>query len=170
MVDPRRKFSQIYDRYIDKIYRFVFFKVSSQEIAEDLTSEAFLKTWEVFKKDDQKIENIQAFLYKTTRNLIVDHYREKNKAKVVSAENTALIDPREDLEERGKLMSDVESVQHALANLNENYQNVIIWHYLDDLPIPEIAVILDRTEAATRVLLHRALESLRKKLPEVEKV
>ena len=45
MANPREKFSKIYDKYIDKIYRFVFLKVSSQEIAEDLTSEVFLKTF-----------------------------------------------------------------------------------------------------------------------------
>ena len=53
MKNLRKIFSKIYDRYIDKIYRFIFFKVNSQEIAQDLTSETFLKTWESFKNGNK---------------------------------------------------------------------------------------------------------------------
>jgi len=169
MENLRKKFSQIYDRYINKIYRFIFFKVNSQEIAEDLTSETFLKIWQTFQKSKsgQEIENIQAFLYKTARNLVTDYYRQKGKARVVSAENTLIADPRQDLAEKAVLSSDLETIRTVLAGLKEDYQNVIIWHYLDDLPIIEIAKLLDRTEETTRVLLHRALTSLKNKLKEV---
>ena len=57
--------------------------------------------------------------------------------------------------------SEFSQVKAKLANLRDDYQNVIIWHYLDDLPIGEVAKLLDRSEDATRVLLHRALESLK---------
>jgi RNA polymerase sigma-70 factor (ECF subfamily) len=166
MANLRKIFSKIYDRYIDKIYRFIFLKVNSQEIAQDLTSETFLKCWESFKNGN-KIENPQAFLYRIARNLVTDYYREKGRAQVVSAESVSIIDPRQDLEEKAMLTSDVNMIRLALNNLPEDYQNVIIWHYLDDLPIPEIAVMLDRTEEATRVLLSRALKSLREKLNSV---
>jgi len=167
MADTRKTFGQIYDRYVEKIYRFIFFKVNSQEIAEDLASETFLKTWEVFKNEEKSIENIQAFLYKTARNLVIDYYREKGKVQVVSADNPSITDPSQNLEEKEMLRSDVNMVKVALTNLKEDYQNVIIWHYLDDLPISEISYMLDRTEDATRVLLHRALESLKKKIKEI---
>ena len=165
MANLRKTFSKIYDRYIDKIYRFIFLKVSSQEIAQDLTSETFLRGWESFKNGN-KIENPQAFLYQIARNLVTDHYREKGRTQVVSAEYASIVDPREDVEEAAVLRSDINTVRLALVNLSEDYQNVIIWHYLDDLPIQEVAKLLDRTEEATRVLLSRALTSLRKKLAE----
>ena len=161
MANPRKIFSKIYDQYIEKIYRFVFLKVNSQEIAEDLTSETFLKTWESFKEKNQEIENIGAFLYKTARNLVTDYYREKGRAQIVSAELRPVIDPRENLEEKAISGSDLDIIKKALTNLKEDYQNVIIWHYLDDLPIQEVANLLDRTEEATRVLLHRALKALK---------
>jgi len=160
MGNLRKTFSKIYDRYIDKIYRFIFLKVNSQEIAQDLTSETFLRGWESFKNGN-KIENPQAFLYKIARNLVIDYYREKGRTQVVSAEYVPITDPRPGMEERAMLNSDLEVVRRALANLAENYQNVIIWYYLDDLPIPEIAVMLNKTEEATRVLLSRALKALR---------
>jgi len=167
MKNPRKIFSQIYDRYIDKIYRFIFFKVNSQEIAQDLTSETFLKSWESFKNGN-KIENIQAFLYKTARNLVIDFYREKGKVQIVSAENPFIPDPNQNLEEKARLSSDIDQIRQALTNLRDDYQNVIIWHYLDDLPISEISQMLDRTEDATRVLLHRALNALRNEILETK--
>ena len=163
MANLRKIFSKIYDRYIDKIYRFIFFKVNSQEIAQDLTSETFLRGWESFKNGN-KIENPQAFLYQIARNLVTDHYREKGRTQVVSAEYAQLTDPHQNLEEKAMLRSDLNMIRLALTNLPDNYQNVIIWHYLDDLPIPEVAVLLDRSEEATRVLLSRALAALRQKI------
>ena len=160
MANLRETFSKIYDKYIEKIYRFIFLKVSSQEIAQDLTSETFLKGWESFK-NGTKIENPQAFLYRIARNLVIDFYREKGRTQVVSAEYTPIIDPRQNLEEKSILKSDIDNIRTALVSLKEEYQDVIIWHYLDDLPISEISQMLDRTEEATRVLLSRALKSLR---------
>jgi len=55
-----RQFSKIYDKYIEKIYRFIYFKVNSVEISQDLTSETFLKAWQAFQRE--KINNIPAFL------------------------------------------------------------------------------------------------------------
>jgi RNA polymerase sigma-70 factor (ECF subfamily) len=170
MANSRKKFSKIYDQYVEKIYRFVFLKVSSEEIAQDLTSETFLKCWEAYKKTQnpkpktQNIKNPQAFLYQIARNLIIDHYREKGKYQVVSAEISPIIDPRTDLEEKMILNSDFEMVRNHLSSLKDDYQNAIVWYYLDDLPICEVAKLLDKSEEATRVLIHRALKSLREKI------
>src|SRR3989344_1984385 len=94
MTNPRKEFSKIFDSCINKIYRFVFVKVSSEEIAQDLTSETFLKGWEAFQasygQDGQKIENPQAFLYKIARNLVVDYYRQKGRTQVISADNAPI--------------------------------------------------------------------------------
>jgi len=163
MANQRKIFSSIYDKYVNKIYRFIFIKVSSQEIAEDLCSETFLRGWQVFK-ERRDIENPPAFLYQIARNLIIDHYREKGKAKIVSAEYSQIIDPKTDLEEKAISSSDFDNIRQALAGLKEDYQTVIIWHYLDDLSVPEIAKILDKSEGAVRVSLHRALKTLKNNL------
>lgn len=167
MGNIRDKFGKIYDKYIDKIYRFVFLKVSSEEVAEDLTSEAFLRTWEVFKNDQDKIRNVSAFLYKTANNLVVDHYRQKGKISIIPAEDVSIVDPQQNLERDSKINSDMELIRAGLGKLKDDYQNVIILRYLDDMPIAEVAKIMDRTRGATRVLLHRALKALREEVKEV---
>jgi RNA polymerase sigma-70 factor (ECF subfamily) len=166
-MDKQQKiFSQIYDQYIDKIYRFIFLKVNSQEKAQDLCSETFLRGWRTFKEKKGQIENCQAFLYRIARNLVIDHYREKARTQIVSADNVPVIDPKEDLENKSLLNSDLERVKSALDNLQDNYQEIIIWHYVEDLSIPEIAKILNKSEGAVRVTLHRALNAIRNEIKE----
>lgn len=172
MADYRKKFSKIYDQHIKKIYRFVFLKVNSREIAEDLCSKTFLRGWEAFKKaqtnpNNPKIENIQAFLYKIARNLVTDYYRKKGKYSVISAEYTKILDPRPNMEEKTLFDSDFNAIRHALINLKNDYQDIIIWHYLDDFSIAEIAKMMDKSEGAVRVMLHRALKALRTTINEV---
>ena len=164
MPNYRKTYSDIYDKHVDKIYRFVALKVKSQEIAEDLTSEVFLRGWESFKEKKDKIENVQAFLYQIARNLIVDHYRGNAKAQLVSVEYASITDTSQDLEEKALIRSDLDQVKVALANIKEDYREVIIWYYLDELKAPEIAKILNKSEPTVRVLIHRALNALKLEL------
>ncbi len=167
MNNPQEVFSQIYDQCVDKIYRFIFLKVSSQEIAQDLCSETFLKGWKSFRKNNKKIDNPRAFLYQIARNLIIDHYREKGKMQTISADYIPITDPRVDLEEETKASSDLDTIKALLANLKDEYQEVVIWHYIDDLSIAEIAKMLKKSEGTVRVTLHRALKAVRKEIEEV---
>ena len=164
MSNINKVFSKIYDQYVEKIYRFIFVKVNSQQIAEDLCSETFIRCLNTFKKNKNKIENIQAFLYQIARNLVVDHYREKGKVEVVPIEFVSITDSDTGLEEKALTDSDLEEIKQALTNLKENYQNVIICHYIDDLSIPEIAQIMEKPEGTVRVTLHRALKALKNEI------
>jgi len=164
MLNYRKKYSDIYDKYIDKIYRFVVLKVKSSEIAEDLTSEVFLRGWQSFKGKKGKIDNMQAFLYQIARNLLTDHYRQAGKARLVSVDYAPMTDFSQNLEEKALLNSDLEQVKAALANIREEYREVIVWRYLDELQVPEIAKMLNKSEGNCRVLLHRALKALKNEL------
>jgi len=158
------QFSHIYDQYIEKIYRFVYLKVNSQEIAEDITSKVFLNGWESYK-NQKEIENPGAFLYKIARNMVIDHYREKGRTKVISADNAPqMVDNKVNLYEKAILASDIEVIKSAINNLKKDYQDVIIWHYLEDMPIVEIAEILDKPVGTVRVMIHRGLNTLKDEL------
>ncbi len=167
MSNLRKTYSDIYDKYVKKIYRFIFLKVKSSEIAEDLCSEVFMRGWQSFKAPDNKIENIQAFLYQIARNLLADHYRQAAKAQLVSAEYAVVSDPAQDIEEKSFVLSDLDQVKAALANVKEDYREIIVWYYLDELKVPEIADMLQKSEPAVRVLIHRALQALKNELGEV---
>ncbi|MDO8486525.1 MAG: RNA polymerase sigma factor [Candidatus Staskawiczbacteria bacterium] len=168
MDNYKEKFSEIYDQYIDKIYKFVYFKVSSQEIAEDITSKVFLKGWEAFQSHglgNRDILNTNAFLYQIARNAVTDHYRENAKIKVISADITPqIVAPGAGLEEKAILSSEFQEVKVAIQNLKQDYQDIIICHYIDDMKIPEIALIMSKPEGTVRVMLHRGLKALKKEM------
>jgi len=171
MSNLRKDFSKIYDQCIDKIYRFVFIKVNSRDIAEDLTSETFLRGWESYKNNHNAIENPQAFLYRIARNLVTDYYREKGRTQTIPVDCVPILDPSPNLEEKSQIRSDLEIVKSTITALdNEDYQEYLIWHYVDDLSVEEIAEMTGKSEGAIRVTLHRALKCLKDQLEKEEKL
>lgn len=160
MANYKKEFSKIYDQCIDKIYRFIFLKVNSEDTAKDICSETFLKGWESYKS--RKIDNPQAFLYRIARNLITDYYRKKGRTDTISAEFASISDPNPGVAERVSFNSDLDQIKTVLPCLKESYQNALIWHYIEDLSIKEIAKMTGKSEPAVRVLLHRALKALKK--------
>ena len=161
MEEIKNNFSKIYDQYVTKIYRFIYLKVSSQEVAEDLSSEVFMRTWETYRSESSKIENIQAYLYQVARNIVADHYRAR-KIQIVSVEETVgLTDEADSLQDQAVLNLEMDRIQKALTAIQDDYQNLIIWRYLDELSVPEIVQITGKSEDSVRVGIHRALQALK---------
>ena len=159
--DSKKQFSQIYDKYIDRIYRFIFLKIGSQETAEDICSDVFTRFWLNLDRGE-KIDNNQAFLYQIARNLVADHYRQ-NKVKFVPIQDCPEIpDNQPNLEEKALVKSDFDRIKLALNKIKPEYQDLIIFHYLDELSVAEIAKIMDKSEGNIRVMLHRGLNALKK--------
>ena len=162
MSDINEQFSQIYDQYIEKIYRFVYLKVNSQETAEDITSKVFMKGWEAFQKQESEIRNPGAFLYQIARNLVVDHYREKGRTKIISADfSPQIADPGISIHDKAILSADISLIKSAIQKLKRDYQDILIWHYLEDMPVNQIADMLKKPAGTVRVMLHRGLKDLK---------
>ena len=171
MDDPKKKFAKLYDKYVIKLYRFIFLKVGSQETAEDLTSQVFAKVWDRFRNSNrnsnrkkEEIKNLTAYLYQVARREIANYHRQKAKFQVIPTHSLQLSDPASSLEENSTLQEEIEAVRNSLSELTEDHQNVIIWRYLDGYSIKEIAKILGKSKGAVRVMLHRALKELREKV------
>lgn len=160
MASIQKKFGYIYDKYVKKVYLFVYLKVSSQEIAEDITSRVFTQSWNKFK-EVKNLENPRAYIYRVARNEVVNYYREKSKLKIVSTESIEISGPEPEIEQETQVKSEIKDIKKAVSLLKDDYQNVIIWHYLDDLPVKEIAGIMEKPEGTVRVMLHRALKEVK---------
>ena len=169
MDDKKEQFSQIYREYIDKIYRFVYVKVNSLEIAQDLTSKIFIKGWEAFdKKPAEEIKSQGSFLYQIARNTVIDYYRARDRTHVVSLDSIG--QPASEGEsnlDKAALSADVERIKGGIQKLRKEYQDIILWHYLDDMPIEHIAKLVGRPEGTVRVMLHRGLKDLKDIIREV---
>jgi RNA polymerase sigma-70 factor, ECF subfamily len=170
----KKKFSEFYDQNINKVFRFVYLRVDSTETAQDLTSLAFLKFWKTQasfiddkKNQSSKISNPKAFLFQVARNQIIDFYRQKNK-KPLSLERLGEIADfqvaKPTFSQQIELDLEMERIKKALQFIKPLYADIIIWKYLDDLSNKEIAQILKKKEGNIRVLLYRAVESLKKQL------
>ncbi len=163
-------FGELYDFYAPKIYRFVRLKVNSQETAQDLTSEAFLKIWQYLQEQRKIRERFQSLLYKIARNLVIDFYRAKPTREILIEDNLEEFADREIEESRETVIfhqEEIGEVKKALVQINTTYQDVVVWHYLDDLTISEIAEILDKNEGTVRVLIHRTTKALKRAMDEM---
>lgn len=161
------RFSKIYNTYSEQIYRFIYIKVDTKETAEDLTSEVFVRFWKTFQKDgSDRIENPKAFLYRMAKNSIVDFYRGRPVLKPLSDQDIPEVaDQTQELEKKEIILSDQEQMMAAIRTMKDEYQDVIFWYYIDQMPVGEIAEIMDKSENAVRVTIFRAMEELRKHFP-----
>lgn len=168
MGDLNKKFQKTYKKHIEKIYRFIFLKVNSQETAEDLCSNTFVRYFKALKAN-QNIRNPKAFLYQIARNLVTDHYRKKGKVKLISTESDPSLaqrvkDPRLNSKQEAEIQSEIKTLRKALLQIREDWQDVIVWKYVERLSTREIAGILDKSEGAVRVTVHRAQKALKQEL------
>jgi RNA polymerase sigma-70 factor (ECF subfamily) len=176
-----KQFLELYDKHVGKIYRYIYFRVGSEEAAQDLTSEVFLKSWQYVSKQltpknpadtagraisSKQLENPRAFFYQVARNLITDFYRQRDKTPLSLEEiaDKTIADKKDGPEAQTSLFLEIETVKRALRQLNDDYQEIIIWRYLDELEIKEIAQIMNKSEGAVRVILSRALANLKEVL------
>ena len=163
MNNIREEFKDCYNQYVRPIYRFVSLKVESDDIAKDIVSQTFMKGWDVFQAGE--VKDARALLYRIARNLVIDHYRQKQEA--VSLDSVSLPDENS-VAKTAEINSDMDLVKKAIKNLNENYQNIIIWRYIDELTLSEISCLTNKSETATRVTLHRAMKALQQEIKRYE--
>jgi len=157
-------FIQAYDLYIDDIYRFIYFKVSTKEEAEDIASTVFLKTWNYIQNQKiKKSKSLKALLYTISRNLVIDYYRTKKTELSINDENNNIdiVDEKQNIIKNIELSSDFDFIKTSLLKIKSEYQEVILMKFIDELSFSEMAQVLNKSKGNIRVLTHRAIEALR---------
>lgn len=150
-------FGKLYEMYLGKIYRYIFFQVGQNvHIAEDITEIVFIKAWEGLEK--YKIGSFQAWLYQIARNAVIDHYREHSRTTVLEDH---VIDDKQDHEHEVFLGMEMDRVRAAMKHLTEEQQELITLKFVDELSNKEIAKLLGKKEDAIRAMQYRALQALR---------
>ncbi len=167
-------FIKVYDDFAGDIYRFVYFKVGHAEEARDLTSMIFLKTWNHIQNNSlTSSTTLRALLYKIARTSIVDYYRETGAKLEVSLDDEEhpidLADEKTDLESDLDRANDIANIKSKLPLLKEEYREIIVLKFVNDLEIEEISEVTGKTKGNVRVLLHRALAALKDLLEEDQK-
>lgn len=155
-------FSQFYNTHQPNIYRFIYFKVSNNEKAQDLTNETFLKVYKYLKDDDIEITNFRALLFKIARNLVIDFYRTRREE--ISLENFPEIASSVELEEEIDQKIKIENIKKYLSSVKPEYQETIQLHFFEGLSFFEISEIIGESEGNVRIRAHRGIKQLKKAL------
>ncbi|HEU0085357.1 MAG TPA: RNA polymerase sigma factor [Candidatus Paceibacterota bacterium] len=160
MNNTERKFTEACEEHFDALYRYCFFKTSSRDTAQDLVQETYLKAWNYLMKGEE-IKNLKAFFYRILNNLIIDEYRKK---KTVSLDllSEKGFDPGVNETERMENQIDGERAMKLLKKIPEMYREVIFMRYVQELSLKEMADILDQSENAIAVKVHRGLKKVEK--------
>ncbi len=151
-------FGQIYNLYFQKIYRFIYFRVSHKQVAEDLAEEVFLK---VFGKigSARGGDSFEGWLYQIARNMVIDYYREK-KVDVALDEIENTLEYESNIVESVDLKQDQQLMLKLLKQLTSEQQMVVKLKFIEDLENATISELLHKTEGAIRVIQHRAITKL----------
>lgn len=159
----KEAFGILYDRYVGPLYRFIYFKLSNKEEAEDVTSDVFLKTWQHLARSgsETEINSLKHLLYSIARNAVIDVYRNRARRKEVPIEmGDTIAHPVTISDDLDKTQAVDELLQH-IKKLKQEYQEVIFLRYVEDLSIHEIATVLGKGSTNVRVTLHRAIKKLK---------
>lgn len=158
-------FAQLYDAYLERVYRYVFFRVSDDQTAEDLCSQVFLKAWEGLERYQKNGSPFVAWLYTIAHNLVIDHYRTR-KESVGLDEIVPLASEDESLDEQVGASFDLQIMREVLEFLNEEQQQVLTLRFIAELSTEEIAKAMGKREGAVRALQMRALQMMSKHMQE----
>ena len=159
-------FGQLYDAYMERIYRFVYFRVEDQQTAEDITSQVFLKAWSNLDRFQFSRTPYLAWLYTIAHNAVIDHYRTRKVTTALDDVQLSQPDHSEVVENEIDLTVEMQSVKTALRSLTDDQQKVLTLKFIEGMSNNEIARHLGKREGAIRALQMRGLQALAKQLEE----
>ena len=152
-------FAELYNAYVEKIYKYIYYKVGDATDAEDLSEQVFLKAWEAIGRYTWCGYPFSSWLYRLAHNLVVDHYRTRRDSVPLQ---DVLATSREPEDPQDALMQtlDAAELKEAIYQLTEDQRQVISLKFIEGYENAEIAQMLNKKEGAIRALQYRALRSL----------
>ncbi|MBL7208950.1 MAG: sigma-70 family RNA polymerase sigma factor [Dehalococcoidia bacterium] len=157
----QQAFTQLYDEHFDRIYRYIYFRVTSQAEAEDLTQEVFLKALQAIGSYKWRDLPFAAWLFRIAHNQVIDHLRKRSKQKKAPLEEAAAVS-MEDPVAMTEHKSEIEELTSAVKELPSAQQEVISLRFISGLPIAEVAKTLGKSEGTVKALQFNGTVSLRR--------
>lgn len=152
-------FTVLYDRYVRKIYDFIYYKTHHKETAEDLVSETFFRALDRIGTFDPGRGTFQAWLYQIARNQVIDHYRRQRPT--ADIEDAWDLGSGEDVARDTGMRLELEAVREAMRSLKPAEREIITLRLWQEMGYDEIAAALGKSEEAAKMAYSRAIRSLR---------
>src|SRR5262245_49243894 len=163
----RSAFAELYDRYVDAVFRYVLFRVGDRELAEDVTSETFLRALRRITSVTYQGRDVGAWFITIARNLVLDHVKSSRyRLEVPTAELNDTKQTQSGPEQ--EVLSDAlnAEVLRCVTLLNADQRECIVLRFLQGLSVAETARVMGRNEGAIKALQHRAVRRLAQLLPD----
>ncbi|HEX4723258.1 MAG TPA: sigma-70 family RNA polymerase sigma factor [Pseudonocardiaceae bacterium] len=159
-------FGQLYDRYVDSVFRYVLFRVGDRTLAEDVTSETFLRAFRRIASISYQGRDVGAWFVTIARNLVLDHVKSSRfKLEIATADpgdgNSVESGPE------SQVMTQLTHVEllRCVRLLGDDQRECIVLRFLQGLSVSETANVMGRNEGAIKALQHRAVRRLAQLLP-----
>lgn len=156
----RDAFACLYDTYLDRIYRYIYFRVADHDAAEDITSLVFLRGWEKLDSYRPGKSPFAAWLYRIAHNAVIDHYRTRTTLVSLEELGPAELSYPDEADEKLDRKILAQELREALNELTDTQQEVLILRFIYGCSTMEIANRLDKQEGAIRGLQLRGLKRL----------
>lgn len=158
-------FGDLYQRYVDRIYSYIYYRTGNQQDAEDLTARTFFKALDHIKRYDDRGVPFSAWLYRIAHNLVANWHRDRGRRRELALEDQAHLPHGPGNPERLAEASEArEALMNAIRRLPSDRQQLILLKFSDSMPNAQIGTIMGRSEGAIKSLYHRTLLALREDL------
>ena len=162
----RKMFVEIYHKYRPSIFNYIFYRVGDRELADDLTSDVFVRLVETYKLHKQNGRPIAPWLYTVARNLVIDHHRRAKRISWQSISENAPANEAGNPIKRVEEQSMEANLMTAMEKLTEEQRQVILLKFIERRTNREIGRELGKPEGAIKSLQYRALAGLRRAMEE----
>jgi RNA polymerase sigma-70 factor (ECF subfamily) len=158
-------FGLLYERYVTRIYNYIFYRIGSSYDAEDLTERVFIRALRHINRYNNRGLPFSAWLYRIAHNLVANWYRDNSRRKEIPLDDGILTSHQSSFPEQEVLHSEErERLLQVIRTLPPDRQQLVILKFVDHLSNAEIGQIMGRTEGAIKSLYHRTLLTIRDEL------
>lgn len=158
-------FGMLYERYVGRIYNYVYYRTGNSLDAEDLTERVFIRALRHIHNYSDRGLPFSAWLYRIAHNLVANWHRDNSRRKEIPLDDGAQLHHPGDLPEHELMrVEEQERLLHVIRRLPADRQQLLILKFVEHLSNAEIGQIMGRTEGAVKSLYHRTLLSLREEL------
>jgi RNA polymerase sigma-70 factor, ECF subfamily len=155
-------FAELYERHFLRIYRFVYARVRDQTVAEDLTSEVFIKALASIGRYRERGWPFSAWLHQIAANAVIDRFRTTRPVEDIDRQ-FGLTDGSSVEDDAGR-RDDVRRIGSLVKALPSQQRTAIVLKFQEDLAIEDIAAIMGKSRGAVKLLIHRAVSSIRQEM------
>jgi RNA polymerase sigma-70 factor (ECF subfamily) len=157
-------FGLLYDRYVDTVFRFIYYRVNDRALAEDFTSETFLRALRRIGTISYQGRDIGAWFITIARNIVLDHVKSaRNRLEITTADTIETRDQSQRTEstENSVLRTlDAERLMRAVAELGDEQRECVMLRFINGMSVSETAAIMGKNDGAIKALQHRAVRKL----------